>query len=339
MDVLSDAVTALRTGRPVASALSWTPPFGQRFAAVPGAVGIQVVVRGAAWLLPDSGAPGVRLGAGDVLLLSDGHGHALADSPTTPLQPCTPAAERAGLDVSQPTLVVCGAYELGDLRTHPLLHQVPALVHLSATPSVQRVVELLLEELRHGAQPDGIGVTALLDLLFLHTLRAWFEKAEQPGALGDPTVRAALEAIHRSPEAPWTVATLAREGGVSRSALARRFTTLTGVPPQAYLTWWRLTLAAKLLRESDAPLRVVARRVGYASEFAFAAAFKRHTGTAPGRFRTTSTTLNPVERRLHKLAPPVTAAGRAPASARSGIAAPNRPSEPPSPAAHPESPS
>ncbi|GAA3452911.1 hypothetical protein GCM10018962_47440 [Dactylosporangium matsuzakiense] len=91
--------------------------------------------------------------------------------------------------------------------------------------------------------------------------------------------------MHSRPDAPWTVAALAREGGLSRSSFARRFTALAGQPPQAYLTWWRLTLAARLLRESDVPLRVVARRVGYASEFAFAAAFKRRFGTAPGRFR------------------------------------------------------
>ncbi|MFD0576593.1 helix-turn-helix domain-containing protein [Dactylosporangium darangshiense] len=72
---------------------------------------------------------------------------------------------------------------------------------------------------------------------------------------------------------------------MSRAPFARRFTALTGRAPLSYLTWWRMTLAARLLRDSDAPLRVVAQRVGYASEFAFAAAFKRRFGIAPGRFR------------------------------------------------------
>jgi AraC-like DNA-binding protein len=162
---------------------------------------------------------------------------------------------------------------------------VPRRLHLPAGPALQAVIDLLAGELGERGDTGGIGVTALLDLLFLHTLRAWSATAGHPGALGDPAVSAALEAIHRDPARPWTVAALAAEGGLSRAPFARRFTVLTGRPPLSYLTWWRMTLAARLLRDSDAPLRVVARRVGYASEFAFAAAFKRRFGTAPGRYR------------------------------------------------------
>jgi AraC-like DNA-binding protein len=52
-----------------------------------------------------------------------------------------------------------------------------------------------------------------------------------------------------------------------------------------YLTWWRMTSAGRLLRESNAPLSSVAQRVGYTSEFAFAKAFKREFGLPPGRYR------------------------------------------------------
>nr|WP_241251437.1 helix-turn-helix transcriptional regulator [Candidatus Protofrankia californiensis] len=77
----------------------------------------------------------------------------------------------------------------------------------------------------------------------------------------------------------------AAEAGLSRAPFARRFAALVGQPPLSYLTWWRMTIAARLLRESDAPLSVIAGRVGYASEFAFASAFKRHYGAAPGKYR------------------------------------------------------
>ncbi len=103
---------------------------------------------------------------------------------------------------------------------------------------------------------------------------------------------AALRAIHSDPARPWTVATLAAEAGLSRAPFARRFTAQLGQPPLTYLTWWRMTTAARLLRESDQPLTTVAARVGYASEFAFSAAFKRRYGVAPGRFR--RSTLSPV---------------------------------------------
>ncbi len=93
------------------------------------------------------------------------------------------------------------------------------------------------------------------------------------------------EGIHAEPARPWTVEELGMRGGLSRSVFAQRFTTLVGESPLAYLTWWRMTIAGRLLRESDAPLSAVAQRVGYSSEFAFAKAFKRAYGLAPGRYR------------------------------------------------------
>jgi AraC-like DNA-binding protein len=91
--------------------------------------------------------------------------------------------------------------------------------------------------------------------------------------------------MHNDPARAWTVAALAAEAGLSRAPFARRFTELVGRPPLTYLTWWRMLTASRLLRDSDAPLNVVAAQVGYTSEFAFAHAFKRAYGTAPGRYR------------------------------------------------------
>ncbi|RMI45531.1 helix-turn-helix transcriptional regulator [Actinomadura harenae] len=95
-------------------------------------------------------------------------------------------------------------------------------------------------------------------------------------------------AIHRDPARPWSVAGLGEHAGLSRAAFSRRFTALVGRPPLTYLTWWRLTTAMRLLRDSDAPLGVVAEQVGYGSEFAFANAFKREFNIAPGRYRRNS---------------------------------------------------
>lgn len=91
--------------------------------------------------------------------------------------------------------------------------------------------------------------------------------------------------MHDDAAASWTVESLAARAGLSRAAFARRFATLVGEPPMAYLTRWRMTTAARMLRESDAPLTTVAARTGYGSEFAFAKAFKREYGLAPGGYR------------------------------------------------------
>ena len=130
----------------------------------------------------------------------------------------------------------------------------------------------------------------LLDLLLIAVLRAWFARpeAEAPAwyrAHGDPVVGRALRLLHNNPAHPWTVATLAAEIGVSRAALARRFTELVGEPPMTFLTGWRLALAADLLREPDATVGAVARQVGYGSPFALSTAFKRVRGVSPQQHR------------------------------------------------------
>jgi AraC-like DNA-binding protein len=95
----------------------------------------------------------------------------------------------------------------------------------------------------------------------------------------------ALRALQNDPAQPWTVATLARETGVSRATLARRFHELVGEPPMAFLTAWRLALAADLLREPGTTIGAVARQVGYSSPFALSAAFKRVRGVSPKEHR------------------------------------------------------
>ena len=95
----------------------------------------------------------------------------------------------------------------------------------------------------------------------------------------------ALALLHGRPAEAWTLDSLAREAGLSRSALADHFTHLVGQPPMQYLTHWRMQLAARLLRDASAKVASVALEVGYESEAAFNRAFKRVTGISPGRWR------------------------------------------------------
>ncbi|MFC8263924.1 AraC family transcriptional regulator [Streptomyces sp. NPDC057291] len=311
MDVLSDVVAVTRTGRPRSAHVRWHAPWEQEFASVPGSAGFQVILQGSCWLLPPN-AEAVQLGTGDVVFLPHGSGHTLADSPeslvTAPA--CGPdnhelydayasdRVDRSG-DGGPVTVVLCGAYQLDPSRTHPLLLTLPDLIHLPAHsgrhPELRSAVQLLAAELENPRLGTDAVVPALLDTLLLYILRIWF--TEQPArgdttgwaaALNDPPVTAALHAIHRDPAAPWTVAKLAAEAGLSRAPFARRFALLIGQPPLGYLTWWRMTTAARLLRTSGAPLRSIAAQVGYTSEFAFANAFKRTHGTAPGAYRRNS---------------------------------------------------
>ncbi|RKN37793.1 AraC family transcriptional regulator [Streptomyces hoynatensis] len=333
MDVLSDAVAAMRAGRPH-SGRQWlhapwrlsAPEFGA-------GAGFHVVLRGGCRLLL-AGAEPLWLGVGDLVLLPHGSAHQLADArggeappgrlltlgdPASgapapvgpaPVEPAPVGPEAAGpapggpagaaeggVAGEGPTVLLCGAYLLDRARPHPLLASLPPVVHLRAGvghhPALRGTIELLGAELAEPGRPGGDGVVpALLETLLLYALRAWYEDAAREGraggwsaALRDPAVSAALRALHANPARSWTVRDLGAEAGLSRAPFARRFAELVGRPPLAYLTWWRMVSAARLLRQTETPIRGVAERVGYASEFAFAKAFKREFGLPPGRYR------------------------------------------------------
>lgn len=304
MDVLSDVVSAARTGRPHSGRVARSAPFAQRFPAVPSA-GFHIVLQGTCWLLPSQGEP-IALGPGDVAFLPRGSVHALADDPSTPVRepPATLNEVRDDRDDETsagrpPTVVMlCGAYLLDRSGPHPLLDDLPEVIHLPTRVGrhgeLRAAVELLGVELAGDARPgsDTILLT-LLDLLLLYILRTWFEAQRVSGhsatgwaaALHDPAVAVALRAIHEDPGRQWSVEELGAQARLSRAAFARRFTHLVGRPPLTYLTWWRMTTAARLLRTSDAPVNTIARQVGYSSQYTFTHAFKRQYGSPPGSYR------------------------------------------------------
>jgi AraC-like DNA-binding protein len=307
MDVLSDVLTAAHTGRPHSARVHRSAPFGFRFQSSDGA-GFHVVLQGTCWLATPHRAP-VALGPGDVVFLPRGCAYGLSDSPVPlpdlPLafpafepvtSPRASARQEPGVVPGGDTVLLCGAYLLDRSQPHPLLKELPEVIHLPATvgryPALRAAVDLLGQELGQDRPGADAALPALLDLLLLYIVRAWLAEqpdhavpAGWPAALRDACVATALRAIHGDPARPWTVAELGSLAGLSRAAFARRFTALIGQPPMTYLTWWRLTFAARDIRQGSEPLSAIARRVGYASEYAFAHAFKRQHGIPPGLYR------------------------------------------------------
>jgi AraC-like DNA-binding protein len=267
------------------------------------------MVRGGAWVLP-AGGDAAPLHPGDVAILRGPDPYTFADDPATapqavihPGQRCTtPAGEELsglrdlgirswGNNPAGSTVMITGTYQVLSEISRPLLDALPALVILRAGDWDTPVVPLLADEVVRDDPGQEAVLDRLLDLLLIAGLRTWFSRPDvkQPAwyrAHSDPVVGRALRLLHDDPAHPWTVAELAAAANVSRAALARRFTELIGEPPMAYLTGWRLALAADLLREPGSTIGAVAEQVGYASSFALSTAFKRVRGISPREHRT-----------------------------------------------------
>ena len=184
--------------------------------------------------------------------------------------------------------VIC-AYEGHSEVSSRLLNALPTVLVLHGDEWHTPLVDLLTTE----AGRDGTGQAAyldrLLDLLLMDVLRTWFDRDERAPAWWhaeqDAVVGPALRLIYNNPAHPWSVAELAAAVGNSRAAFARRFAGQIGESPIAFLTGWRLALAADLLRSSQATIAAIARQVGYGTPFALSSAFKRAYGVSPNAYR------------------------------------------------------
>ena len=305
MDVLTDLLQRSRARGAAFSHSTARGAWGVRFPT--GAkLAIHGILGGEAFAWTDDANRSRHVVPGDIVLVRAPSKQFMAHAPGADVVPFAghpssgppggAARMEFGTGSGDATTFFCGAYSFeGDLCAG-LLAGLPELtvVRSCAGSSLRATLDVFgAEVLRHAPGQQAL-LDSLLDVILVQALReqlaadvaaapAWFR------AMGDPAVGAALRAVHAEPARAWTVAELATEAASSRATFARRFTALLGVAPLAYVTDWRMALAREQLRDGDAGLAAVARSLGYASEFSFAAAFKRHHGTPPGRWRTAAT--------------------------------------------------
>ncbi|MGW4728280.1 AraC family transcriptional regulator [Streptomyces shenzhenensis] len=291
--MLNQAISSLRVGRGTVRRFRRAGSWGMRYSGLTGS-GFHVVLRGAGWLVA-ADSPPVALQRGDVVLITSGADHGLSHTPRALHE-----LPKVVLGLDEPYSgpadfeFLCGAYRLDRGQVHPYLAALPDLLVVSADqerfPAMRSVIDLLDNATFQERTGMEVARSAVLDLMLVHALRQWVEREGSEGSKGQPAfpdlaVATALHAIHNSPQTQWTVTQLGATVGMSRVAFTRRFTAIVGKPPMTYVRDWRLACAARLLRESDASLAVIARQIGYSTEFAFAGAFRRAFGVSPGRFR------------------------------------------------------
>jgi len=254
-------------------------------------VPFHLIGQGSAWLHLD-GQVERRLGSGDLVIFPNDRSHIIASSEQVPEEHLINA------DVSQnqgaTTNMICGFFEFQNKAAWPLLESLESVIvlelsDLSALPHVRSLIDLMLSELSGKSPGYYTSINQIAYLIFIHAIRQQISsgrvKTGLLTALFDTKISRALSAIHNRPEQQWTLTSLAGEATMGRSAFAKRFNDLIGVPAMQYLTHWRMENATSLLKNSDLSIWQIAEQCGYESEPAFRKAFKKTTGLPPGQVR------------------------------------------------------
>jgi AraC-like DNA-binding protein len=293
-DPLSQVIELLRPRTVFSKGISGAGRWGVRYSEY-GQPGFCAVIEGRCRLAVDGEDP-VSLEEGDFVLLPATPAFTMSGfEPARPTRidpKVTPAPTeevRHGRPDGPPDVRLLGGHFVFDSPDAALLVSLlPAMVHVRGIRRLSVLVRLVGEEASGQLLGRDLVLARLVEILLIEALRATLGKNAPPGllrGLADARAAEALRKMHGNLERSWTVAELAREAGMSRSAFFDRFTRTVGIRPMEYLLGWRMAVAKDLLsRNGEIALDDVAKRVGYGSASTFSTAFSRHAGLPPGRY-------------------------------------------------------
>ncbi len=314
MDAFSEVLSAVKLKGALFFHAEFSAPWGHASPSsdamapelLPGAehlIIFHLLIDGSAFVQLEDGQP-VILAAGDIVIFPHGDPHMLGNGSPSQLMDmdrmlaliqCRNLGPMRAGGGGEVTRFVCGYMACDPELCRPILAGLPRVLKVNVRSGasgqwLEDSIRRLVEEVG-SHQPGSEALLAKLsEALFVETLRQYVAglPAEQTGWLAgarDPVVGKSLAILHSRVSHPWTIAELAREVGMSRSALLERFSRYLSEPPMAYLTRWRLQLAARRLTSTPRSVAEIAGEVGYESEAAFSRAFKRQFGSPPAKFR------------------------------------------------------
>jgi AraC-like DNA-binding protein len=264
--------------------------------------GFGLVLMGGCWITVDGHAP-LHLDTGDFILVPGAPGITIAsdlDCDIVSLDAQDPMACQTSQgwygdqDRQADFKQLGGSFELDAVNRGLLAAMLPTFVHIQAADPaakrLKRTIDLIVEESLADRPGRNLVIDRFIEVLLVEALRFHSEGVDalgQPGllaGLADPQLARALRFLHNEVANSWTVETLAKQAGLSRSVFSERFTHKVGVPPMQYLINWRIALAKAMLQRDAPPLETVAAAIGYQSASAFSTAFRREVGLAPREY-------------------------------------------------------
>ena len=298
VDPLSEVIGLLRPRAVFTKGISGAGCWGVRYADF-GHPSFCIVIEGSCRLAVD-GQKELRLEADDFVLLPTTPGFTMSGfEPVIPefidphLAALAGGEVRHGTQDGPPAVRILGGYFIFDSEDSDLLVTLlPEQVHIRGVERLSTLVKLLTDEAAEQRSGRELVLSRLVELLLVESLRLTPTPETPAGllrGLGDVRLAEAIRKIHADPARSWTMAQLAKEAALSRSAFFDRFTRNVGMPPMEYLLGWRMALAKDLLRRNEIDIADVAERGGYGSASTFSTAFSRYVGQPPGRYSKATT--------------------------------------------------
>lgn len=299
-DILSDLFSTLRLHSGLYFRAELAGTWAVEVPAERRRIRFHLVRQGRCWVIVE-GSPPIRLEEGDLAVIPNGAVQVLADDPARPPAKLADVIAAGALgddgvlragEGSGLVRLLCGFCDFDEAVEHPVAASLPPLLVLSPRdlgdhPWMAATLRLMaLESDLSGQGRDGI-LSRLIEVAFIQAVRRLCAGGASGylAALADPRLSKALVAIHGAPDQAWTLTHLARIAGLSRAVFAERFAAAVGLPPNAYLTRWRLMKARRLLRETTLATDEIGRRCGYQSLPSFTRRFKAIFGVGPGAYR------------------------------------------------------
>lgn len=318
MDVLSDVLSAVRLTGAVFYDVEASAPFAAESPStdaiadrvMKGAghvIGFHVMTEGSCWAeVIGRAEPPIHFRAGEIVVFPAGDRNIMASAPGMrgtldeslyfrPADRLLPFSLKVNAPAgSDSCRFVCGYLSCDSRPFNPLLNALPRVVHSPLSQASQgwltSLLDVAIRESVARSAGSEVMLAKLAELMFVEVMRNHIDRLPEDArgwfaGLRNPQIGAALRLIHGRPTHPWTLDSLAREVGMSRSAFAEHFSAYVQMPPMQYLGRWRVQIAARLLDTQGASIAQAAAEVGYQSEAAFNRAFKRYVGVAPGAWR------------------------------------------------------
>ncbi|KAB7614003.1 AraC family transcriptional regulator [Amylibacter sp. SFDW26] len=307
LDLLSDILTKISLQGTLYFRTAFTKPWGVAVPSFENVARFHYAHRGDCLISVDGVDEPTLLAQGDLIIIPHGSAHSLycGHDPENTILPLDEVLERSGFDGSgvlvfggdedeRETQLICGHFSFVKNANHMLLERLPPIIHIrnygeASGKWMESTLRMIGDE-TGGVQIGGdLIALKMSEVIFAQAIRSYLDSdaSAEAGLAGfsDPHISRALDAFHKKPTEGWSVESLAREAGLSRTGFAVLFSKKMGVTPMQYVTSWRMELAKQILADHKISLAELSDLVGYASESAFARVFKKEVGFTPAGYR------------------------------------------------------